>query len=122
VAAQKFLSPRTVAYHLYKAFPKLGIVSRADLGRFDLDALRRLLGSALPGQVQPRGQHSGHPDSSSASRRHGSRAGSVTVKVAPCPGPGEEAVMSPPWARAILRAMVSPTPDPAELRGWPLAR
>jgi DNA-binding CsgD family transcriptional regulator len=39
VAAQLFLSPRTVAYHLYKAFPKLGIVSRADLGRFDLDTL-----------------------------------------------------------------------------------
>jgi DNA-binding CsgD family transcriptional regulator len=39
VAAQLFLSPRTVAYHLYKAFPKLGIVSRADLVRIDLDAL-----------------------------------------------------------------------------------
>jgi DNA-binding NarL/FixJ family response regulator len=32
IAAQLFLSPRTVAYHLYKAYPKLGIGSRAELG------------------------------------------------------------------------------------------
>jgi DNA-binding NarL/FixJ family response regulator len=31
IAAQLFLSPRTVAYHLYKAYPKLGIASRAEL-------------------------------------------------------------------------------------------
>ncbi|MBV9447372.1 MAG: AAA family ATPase [Streptosporangiaceae bacterium] len=31
IAAQLFLSPRTVAYHLYKAYPKLGISSRAQL-------------------------------------------------------------------------------------------
>ncbi|MBM7789886.1 helix-turn-helix transcriptional regulator [Tenggerimyces flavus] len=31
IAAQLFLSPRTVAYHLYKAYPKLGIRSRAEL-------------------------------------------------------------------------------------------
>jgi DNA-binding CsgD family transcriptional regulator len=31
IAAQLFLSPRTVGYHLYKAYPKLGIVSRAEL-------------------------------------------------------------------------------------------
>ncbi|MEV0401463.1 LuxR C-terminal-related transcriptional regulator [Actinoallomurus sp. NPDC050550] len=36
IAAQLFLSPRTVGYHLYKAYPKLGISSRADLAALDL--------------------------------------------------------------------------------------
>jgi len=31
IAAHLFLSPRTVGYHLYKAFPKLGISSRSQL-------------------------------------------------------------------------------------------
>ncbi|NGN64522.1 AAA family ATPase [Streptomyces sp. A7024] len=31
IAAQLFLSHRTVGYHLYKAYPKLGIASRAEL-------------------------------------------------------------------------------------------
>ncbi|WP_405365705.1 ATP-binding protein [Kitasatospora sp. NBC_00039] len=31
IAAQLFLSPRTVGHHLYKAYPKLGIASRTDL-------------------------------------------------------------------------------------------
>ncbi|WP_327581824.1 LuxR C-terminal-related transcriptional regulator [Nonomuraea sp. NBC_00507] len=36
IGAQLFLSPRTVASHLYKAFPKLGVSSRAELARLEL--------------------------------------------------------------------------------------
>ncbi|MEV4891157.1 AAA family ATPase [Nonomuraea sp. NPDC055795] len=36
IAAQLFLSPRTVGHHLYKAYPKLGVSRRAELGRLDL--------------------------------------------------------------------------------------
>ncbi|MFI7638362.1 LuxR C-terminal-related transcriptional regulator [Nonomuraea sp. NPDC049400] len=36
IGAQLFLSPRTVASHLYKAFPKLGVSSRAELARLKL--------------------------------------------------------------------------------------
>jgi DNA-binding CsgD family transcriptional regulator len=33
IAAQLYLSPRTVAYHLYKAYPKLGVSSRGELSQ-----------------------------------------------------------------------------------------
>jgi DNA-binding CsgD family transcriptional regulator len=33
IGAQMFLSPRTVGYHLYKAYPKLGVSSRSGLAR-----------------------------------------------------------------------------------------
>ncbi|MEU4443878.1 AAA family ATPase [Actinosynnema sp. NPDC050801] len=36
IGAQLFLSPRTVGYHLYKAYPKLGVASRVELGKLDL--------------------------------------------------------------------------------------
>ena len=36
IAAQLFLSPRTVGHHLYKAYPKLGVLSRAELRGLDL--------------------------------------------------------------------------------------
>ncbi|MGP4027505.1 helix-turn-helix transcriptional regulator [Actinomadura sp. 3N407] len=37
IASQLFLSPRTVEYHLYKAYPKLGISSRKELSRLTLE-------------------------------------------------------------------------------------
>ena len=40
IAAQLFLSPRTIGYHLYKAYPKLGVARRAELARLDLCAPR----------------------------------------------------------------------------------
>jgi DNA-binding CsgD family transcriptional regulator len=36
IAAQLFLSPKTVAYHLYKAYPKLNVAGRAELSALDL--------------------------------------------------------------------------------------
>ncbi|HEX4705714.1 MAG TPA: LuxR C-terminal-related transcriptional regulator [Pseudonocardiaceae bacterium] len=37
IAAQLFLSPRTISHHLYRAFPKLGVTTRTALARLDLD-------------------------------------------------------------------------------------
>ena len=36
IGAQLFISPRTVGYHLYKAFPKLGVAGRHELATLDL--------------------------------------------------------------------------------------
>jgi DNA-binding CsgD family transcriptional regulator len=36
IAGQLFLSPRTVGYHLYKAYPKIGVSSRRGLADLDL--------------------------------------------------------------------------------------
>jgi DNA-binding NarL/FixJ family response regulator len=36
IGAQLFLSPRTVGYHLYNAYPKLGVASRSELAKLDL--------------------------------------------------------------------------------------
>ncbi|MFH8349871.1 AAA family ATPase [Streptomyces sp. NPDC018045] len=40
IGARLFLSPRTVGYHLYKAFPKLGVGSRAQLRGMAFDEVR----------------------------------------------------------------------------------
>jgi DNA-binding CsgD family transcriptional regulator len=37
IGTQLFLSPRTVGFHLYKAYPKLGVASRSELTRLQLE-------------------------------------------------------------------------------------
>jgi DNA-binding CsgD family transcriptional regulator len=48
VAAHLFLSHRTVEYHLYKVFTKLGIASRAELARIELPTQRRDTVQSVP--------------------------------------------------------------------------
>ncbi|MFC7720277.1 helix-turn-helix domain-containing protein [Nonomuraea recticatena] len=36
IAERLFVSPRTVGYHLYKAYPKLGVTTRAELASLGL--------------------------------------------------------------------------------------
>jgi DNA-binding CsgD family transcriptional regulator/tetratricopeptide (TPR) repeat protein len=56
IAAQMFLSPRTVGYHLYKAYPKLGISSRVELARLLTTQQAQRTGHASRG---PLADHSG---------------------------------------------------------------
>ncbi|MFF0087268.1 ATP-binding protein [Streptomyces canus] len=44
IGVQLLISPRTVRHHLSNVFPKLGIVSRADLSRLDFEDGLRLVG------------------------------------------------------------------------------
>ncbi|MFI6578373.1 AAA family ATPase [Nocardiopsis sp. NPDC050513] len=46
IGARLFLSPRTVGHHLYKAYPKLGVASRTELGALGLHRRPPELGAA----------------------------------------------------------------------------
>ncbi|MEQ4722211.1 helix-turn-helix transcriptional regulator [Nonomuraea sp. B19D2] len=58
IAAQLFLGHRTVEYHLYKAYPKLGIRSRHELAALELGPVVGQQSFRDPGEVhrdrQPR--------------------------------------------------------------------
>jgi DNA-binding CsgD family transcriptional regulator len=53
VAAQLFLSPRTIAAHLRNIFRKLGISSRTELARLHLESVRASAGAAPGAAVRP---------------------------------------------------------------------
>jgi len=42
IGAQLFLSPRTVGFHLYRAFPKLGVTTREELAVCEPDMVGQL--------------------------------------------------------------------------------
>jgi len=53
VAAQLFLSPRTIAAHLRNIFRKLGISSRTELARLHLESVGAAAGDAADAAVRP---------------------------------------------------------------------